>query len=152
MLSCRRRHITCAHKALSQWLRLNSTRTACPEDAAVINAAEKALHRGIASEIVEFEIGFDEAVAKFDRYQSSAAKGFQAHGLLTSSQARIGAAYLPFWIFKAKVTAEYRGVLGFKDARCVHELSMDIACGCHTPTWAEEACMLFFIMSTKTHG
>lgn len=37
------------------------------------------------------------------------------HGLLSPTGARIMPVYLPFWAFEATVTAEYKGLLGFKD-------------------------------------
>jgi hypothetical protein len=48
--------------------------------------------------------------------QAMRAKGMQAHNLLSKgSNARVLSAYIPFWAFSCTVTAEYKGMLGYKD-------------------------------------
>lgn len=118
MLARKRKPLTCVHRAFVQWFRHSSEQSAGADSSLCSNPAEKAINRGITSTLVEFEISWDEAITRFDAYQASKAKGFHAHGLLTNPSAKISAAYLPYWTFSSKVTAEYRGVLGFKDARC----------------------------------
>ncbi|KAJ9507893.1 hypothetical protein QJQ45_021238 [Haematococcus lacustris] len=86
-------------------------------NSAVAAGLAAALERGIPAQLLEFQLSADEAVARFESYQRSQARGMHAHKLLAAGRhAKLLSAYFPFWSFTCTATVEYRGLLSFKDA------------------------------------